>query len=193
MFELFTLSSSRDTKPSFCSFALFMSFAPFTSEVIEIPQPCQLFAPFLWEVVGIPQPFIPRWRQQRVWRVQRQGMSAQGWKGMGVQQWKCVKAWWWKSISMKGGGVYIIHINMFKVRVGYGFLPQWNIFNYPPPSMPPRAYEIPVFNHPPGRTGFDFNCPPLVMVNRIAVLVMVTNCKGWQNLQVLSSLLQSVA
>ena len=35
--------------------------------------------------------------------------------------------------------------------------------------------------------------PPLVMVNQIAVLVMVTDCKGWQNLQALLSFLQSVA
>ena len=43
-----------------------------------------------------------------------------------------------------------------------------------------------------GHTEFDFNCP-LVMVNQIVVLVMVTNCKCWQNLQSVMSLLQSVA
>ena len=37
----------------------------------------------------------------------------------------------------------------------------------------------------------NFN-PPLVMVNQIGVLAMVTNCKSCQNLQVLFSLLQSV-
>ena len=39
----------------------------------------------------------------------------------------------------------------------------------------------------------DFNHPPLVTVNGIAILVMVTKCKSWQNLQVLFSLLQLVA
>ena len=38
---------------------------------------------------------------------------------------------------------------------------------------------ISVFNHPPpGHTGFDFNQTPPVMVNWIAVLAMVTDCKG---------------
>ena len=47
---------------------------------------------------------------------------------------------------------------------------KWEIFCFqltPPP--PPR-----------GLLGFDFNCPP-VMVNQIMVLVMVTDCKTWQN------------
>ena len=75
----------------------------------------------------------------------------------------------------------------------------WNVFNHTPPPPKPVCPWVGVteirnfcFQSPPRHTGFDFNHPPLVMVNWIAVPVTVTDCKGWQSLQALSSLLQSV-
>ena len=49
-----------------------------------------------------------------------------------------------------------------------------------------------LFSITPGAYWVWFQSPPLVMVNRIAVLAMVTDCKDWQKLQSLSSLLQLV-
>ena len=90
--------------------------------------------------------------------------------------------------------VYLGHQKIFQCVFGEishdGLIAQWNVCSHPlPPPVCPRGgggTEIRNFRFqsppPPGHTGFDLNHP----------LVMVTNCKGWQNLQVLSSLLQLV-
>ena len=70
-------------------------------------------------------------------------------------------------------------------------LPQsrWNVFQSPLPSSPPPRG---IWNQKLLYWVWFQSPPPLVMVNQIVVPVMVTHCKGWQNLQVLSSLLQLV-